>query len=151
MSSARASHDSTRHQGSQERSRTTFLRRPRLCAQTGWIEPLFKRSASCKHLEGNLCVLGKTGILTLYTSTLPCKWWLPFILVEKAMFQMGKMYLVRSPGKYSMKGRGEIDDLVSAEQRKNLSAEPKRPSGWLASGKQTLNCYNQPLLEKANP
>ena len=26
-----------------------------------------------------------------------CKWWVPLILVEKAMFQMGKMYLLRSP------------------------------------------------------
>ena len=32
----------------------------------------------------------QTGILTVNT---PCKWWCPFILVEKAMFQMGKMYL----------------------------------------------------------
>ena len=27
----------------------------------------------------------------------PCKWWFPFIFAEKAMFQMGKMYLLRSP------------------------------------------------------
>ena len=26
-----------------------------------------------------------------------CKWWCPFILVEKAMFQTGKVYLLRSP------------------------------------------------------
>ena len=37
------------------------------------------------------------GILTFYTWTLPCKWWLPFILVEKAMFQICKMYLLSSP------------------------------------------------------
>ena len=30
-----------------------------------------------------------TGILTLYTWTLPCKWGCPFFLVEKTMFQMG--------------------------------------------------------------
>ena len=30
------------------------------------------------------------GILTLYTGTLPCKWWCPFILVEKAMFSNGQ-------------------------------------------------------------
>ena len=30
--------------------------------------------------------------------TLPCKWWCPFIWgVEKAMSQVGKMYLLRSP------------------------------------------------------
>ena len=41
-----------------------------------------------------------TGILTLYTRTLPCKWWCPLILVEKAMVQMGKMYLLRSPAQF---------------------------------------------------
>ena len=33
-----------------------------------------------------------------------CKWWCPFILVEKAMFQMGKMYLLRSPEPFGLNG-----------------------------------------------
>ena len=37
------------------------------------------------------------GVLTCCTCTLPCKWWCPFILVEKALFQMGKMHPLRSP------------------------------------------------------
>ena len=34
---------------------------------------------------------------TIHLNIATCKWWFPFILVEKAMFQLGKMYLLRSP------------------------------------------------------
>ena len=37
-----------------------------------------------------------TGIRMHYTWTLPCTWWCPCVWVENAMFQMGKMYLLRS-------------------------------------------------------
>ena len=30
----------------------------------------------------------------------PCKWWFPFMMVEKIMFQMGKTYLLRSPAQF---------------------------------------------------
>ena len=33
----------------------------------------------------------------IHLSIATCKWWFHFILVEKAMFQMGKMHLFRSP------------------------------------------------------
>ena len=33
-------------------------------------------------------ITGSSGILALYSSTLPCTWWFPCILVEKAMVQM---------------------------------------------------------------
>ena len=39
-----------------------------------------------------------TGSLTRkHLSIATCKWWFPFMLVEEAMFQMGKMCLLRSP------------------------------------------------------
>ena len=70
------------------------LRKPRILVWDG-VHP-----SLCQNRETPSVVplrFPLTGILTLYTSTLPCKWWFPYILVEQAMFQMGKMYLLRIP------------------------------------------------------
>ena len=59
----------------------------------------------------------ENGILTLYTSTLPCTWWCHLILVEKAMFQMGNMYLWRSPvkmGPFNSKSSRWVSGAVEA-------------------------------------